>query len=235
MKERSKRQRCNRRNANGNILDAAIIDQLKLLTEDNSSLMTQLEKSRQFYTCHRDQHEAQLAELRAEYAEHEKTVAGLIDSLGMIGDSVAKPRVLKRIEDLSQVNREIENCIRELEGLANSYALDDVDFDMLRQMLAVFRSSIAGMELEEKRAAIRAVVHKVIWDGVNVHVVLFGGDESEIELPDIADRMSHLDSESGQEEPLNALTDGENEEFHGENAVAALKSPWGAGSKRKTT
>ena len=102
---------------------------------------------------------------------------------------------------------------------------------MLRQMLAVFRSSIAGMELEEKRAAIRTVVRKVIWDGVNVHVVLFGGDESEIKLPNMADRMRHVNGDSGEEEPLNALTDGENEEFHGENAVAALKSPWGAGSK----
>jgi len=238
MKERSKRQRCNRRNANGNILDAAVIDQLKLLTEDNSSFMTQLEKSRQFYTCHRDQHEAQLTELRAEYAEHEKTVAGLIDSLGMIGDSVAKPRVLKRIEELSQVNREIENRIRELEGLANSYALDDVDFDMLRQMLAVFRSSIAGMELEEKRAAIRTVVRKVIWDGVNAHVVLFGADESDIEFPDMDDRLAHMDDESGEEEPLEAFADVDYGDFAEENSglgktepVGVSKSRWGAGSK----
>ena len=39
MKERSKRQRCNKRNANGNLLDAAIIEQIKALTEHDSSFL----------------------------------------------------------------------------------------------------------------------------------------------------------------------------------------------------
>ena len=42
------------------------------------------------------------------------------------------------------------------------------------------------MTVEEKRAAIRTVVRKVIWDGENAHVVLFGADEKEIEYPDLS-------------------------------------------------
>ncbi len=231
MKERSKRERCNRRNANGNILDAAIIEQIKSLTEHDSSFLTQLEKSRQFYTGNREQYESQLADLRAEYAENEKTINGLIDSLGMVGDSIAKPRVLKRIEELTMTNHEIENRIHELEGLTEANALSDMEFDLLRQMLSMFRANIDEMSIEEKRAAIRTVVRKVIWDGVNAHVVLFGADEGEIEFPDMEDRMGNMIDESSEEETLEAFADVNYEEFEDEKPAMDSKSPWGEGSK----
>ena len=231
MKERSKRERCNRRNANGNILDAAIIEQIKSLTEHDSSFLTQLEKSRQFYTGNRAQYESQLADLRTEYAENEKTINGLIDSLGMVGDSIAKPRVLKRIEELTQTNRDVENRINELEGLTEANALSDMEFDLLRQMLSMFHTSIDEMSIEEKRAAIRTVVRKVIWDGVNAHVVLFGADEGEIEFPDMEDRMGNMIDESSEEESLEAFADVNYEEFEGENPAADSESPWGEDSK----
>lgn len=218
MKERSKRERCNRKNANGNLLDAAIIEQIKSLTEHDSSFVAQLEKSRKFYTGNREQYENQLKELWAELAEKEKVLDGLIDSMGVIGDSVAKARVLKRIEELTETNRMVENRIRELEGLTNANALADTEFDLLRQMLSVFRTSIDQMSVEEKRAAVRTVVRKVIWDGVNVHVVLFGADEGEIEFPEIED--------GGAEEALEAFTDVD----YGDLDVDS-KTHWGEDSK----
>lgn len=51
---------------------------------------------------------------------------------------------------------------------------------MLRQLLSVFRDSIDEMSIEQKRAAIRTVVRKVVWDGTNVHVILFGAAEGDI-------------------------------------------------------
>ena len=209
MRERSKRERCNRRNANGNMLDVAVIEQVKMLAEHDRSFITQMEKSRQFYTGNRDQYESQLANLRTEYAENEKTINGLIDSLGMVGESIAKPRVLKRIEELTQSNREIASRIHELEGLTSANSLSDMEFELLRQMLVMFRRNIDEMSVEEKRAAIRTVVRKVIWDGANARVVLFGADEGEIESPGINDRM---DDESSGEGPLEPFVDVDYEE-----------------------
>ena len=231
MKERSKRERCNRRNANGNILDAAIIEQIKSLTDHDSSFISQLAKSREFYTGKREQYERQLEELRVEHEMNEKTINGLIDSLGMVGDSIAKPRVLKRIEELSDINRDVENRIHELEGLVNVNSLTDDEFDLLRQMLSMFRTSMDDMSVEEKRAAIRTVVRKVIWDGVNAHVVLFGADENDIEFPDMDDRLDHSDDESGEEEPLEAFADVDYEDSESECSDVDSKSPWGENSK----
>ena len=231
MKERSKKARCAQRNANGNVLDAEIIDQIRSLTEKDSNFTAQLEKSRRFYTGNREQYESQLASLRTNHADNERILNGLIDSLSMVGDSIARPRVLKRIEELTQENREIENRIRELEGLTSANSMTDMEFDLLRRMLMMFRSNIDGMSVAEKRAAIRTVVRKVIWDGKHAHVVLFGADDGEIEIPDMLSRMGHMGDESAEEEPLEAFADVNYEEFDEENADAALKTPWGTGSK----
>lgn len=231
MKERSKRERCNCRNANGNILDAAVIGQIKSMTEHDSSFIAQLEKNRRLYAGNQMQYESQLTDLRAEYAENEKTINGLIDSLGMVGDSIAKPRVLRRIEELTETNREIEKRIHELEGLASADSLSDMEFDLLRQMLSMFRQNMDEMSIEEKRTAIRTVVRKVIWDGVNAHVVLFGADEGEFEFSAEGDRTGRTDEEKTEEDPLDAFADASYEEFEGVNSAADTKTPWGEGSK----
>ena len=214
MKERSKGQRCGQRNANGNILDAAIIEQLKALTEQNSSFVEQLEKGRRRFAESGEQHEVQLNDLRRELSENEKTINGLIDALGLATDSVVKPRLLSRIEQLSDVNADIKNRISELEQVGNANSLSTAEFDALLRMLTVFQTCVDGMTIEEKRAAVRTVVRKVIWDGVNAHVVLFGADEGEIEFPDLRDRMNNADEADPRE---------------GTDAVS--KSPWGEGSK----
>ena len=169
--------------------------------------------------------------MRAEYGENEKTINGLIDSLAMVADSVAKPRFLKRIEELTETNRDVENRIHELEGLTSANSLSDMEFDLLRQMLSMFRTNIDGMSVEEKRAAIRTVVRKVIWDGVNAHVVLFGADEGEIEFPDMDDRIGNTDEVSGEEEPLEAFADVDYEEFDSDGSDGISKNPWGEDSK----
>lgn len=236
MKERSKRERCNRRNANGNILDAAIIEQIKRLTEHDSSFLSQLEKSRSFYTGKREQYDSQLEQLRTELQRNQKHIINLTATLGDLSPTSSARGVLtERIEELTTENHEIENRIYELEGLVNVDTLSDAEFDLLRQMLSVFSSSIDEMSVEEKRAAIRTVVRKVIWDGVNVHVVFFGADENDIEIPDMSDSIGHTEDTEGEEEPLEAFADVDYEDNADtlsdfENDGNSM-SPWGADSK----
>ena len=184
MKERSKRTRCNRRNANGNILDVAIVEQIKKLAEDDSGFLAQLEKSRRFYTGNRNEYDAQLEALRKEQALAEKKIDGLVDSMAELPAGAARARVAQRIEDLSAEVETRMARISELEGLVSQKTVNDEEFDVLRQLLVMFRDTIDTMSVEQKRAAIRTLVRKVIWDGQSVHVVLFGAEEGDIEYPD---------------------------------------------------
>ena len=198
MKERSQRTICNGKNANGNTLDMAVIEQIKMLEDDKGTFISQLEQSRRFYTGNRASYEERLAAMRQEKADAEKKIEGLVDSLIDLGGSAAKNHVAKRIEQLNQECVEIDSRIRDLEGLTSQHAFSDIEFDVMRRLLTVFKDGIDEMTIEQKRAAIRTIVRKVVWDGVNAHVVLFGVQEDEIDLPD----MSGLGSEADTDEDV---------------------------------
>lgn len=176
-KQRSKGELCDRRNLNGNRVDDAIMEQIKTLTAETGRFCAQLAKNRSFYSAKHEQYGRRLEDLRGEYARNEQKIQGLVDSLGMAGQTDVKHRVLKRMGELSEENRRIEGRIRELEALATVDQLGDAEFDAQRQILSHLRTSLEAVSVEEKRAAVRTAVRKVIWDGSNAHVVLFGAEE----------------------------------------------------------
>ena len=177
LKERSQRSMCSCKNTNGNALDMAIVEQVKLLADEKSTFIDLLERSRSFYTGNCAEYKEQLSVLRKEKADAEKKIGSLVDSLVDLGDSTVKNHVAKRIEQLNTECDALDIRIRELEGLTSQHSLSDIEFDMMCQLLQVFKSNIDEMTLEQKRTAIRTIVRKVIWDGVNAHVVLFGADD----------------------------------------------------------
>ena len=180
MKERSQKSVCDGKNVNGNTLDMAVVEQIKRLEEDRENFIRLLEQSRKFYTSNHDQYDTQLISLRQEQEEKTKKINGLVDFLTEVGDGSAKSHIAKRIEELHRECEAINARIQELERLTSQQELSDVEFNMLRQLLSVFRDSIDEMSIEQKRAAIRTVVRKVVWDGTNVHVILFGAAEGDI-------------------------------------------------------
>ena len=181
MKERSRQAMCNSKNVNGNIVDMAITTQIKMLAEDQDTFISQLEQSRKFYTGNRANYEKQLVSMRQKKADLEKKMDGLADSLVDLGDSVARNYVVKRMEQLGLECAGIDARIQELECLTSQHALSELEFDVMRQLLSVFKSGIDEMTIEQKRAAIRTIVRKVVWDGVNAHVILYGVQEDDRE------------------------------------------------------
>jgi site-specific DNA recombinase len=234
MKERSQRSLCNERNANGNSLDSVIVEQIKALDDDKGAFIDQLEQSRKFYTGNRADYDQRLAALRQEKKDIEKKIEALVDSLADLGDGEAKNQVAKRIEALSQEAKSLDSRIHELEGLTSQHALSDIEFDVMRQLLSVFKTGIDEMTVEQKRAAIRTVVRKVIWDGANAHMVLFGAEDGEIDYPDIAALSHSADSIGEDDEALEPFADVDYEEDDRpemDMTSALPKTHWGEDSK----
>ena len=229
---------CNSKNANGNTLDMAVIEQIKMLAEDRDTFIAQLEQSRRFYTGNRMDYEQRLDDMRKEKAKTEKKINSLVDSLVDMGDSPAKAHVTKRIEQLNEEYQSLEKRIQELEGLTTQHVLSDIEFDLMRQLLTVFKDGIDEMTIEQKRAAIRTIVRKVIWDGVNAHVVLFGVQDDEIEYREIASAASDNTDDEDDNDELVAFSDVDYEDDDTEddrlgktNPLSASKTHWGEDSK----
>jgi len=185
MKQRSKRELCKQRNVNGNNLDWTVLEQLKTMAEDSSCLVTLLEKYRKEYIGDQDRFSGRIEKLRSQHAKNEKIMEGMMDTLALMAQSKAKLQFLERMEKLVEENQEIELQIAELEGLASADALSAVEFDALHEKLTRFSACVDSMTVEEKRAAVRSVVRKVVWDGETVHMVLFGAEEGELDLSNV--------------------------------------------------
>ncbi|ANU54651.1 recombinase family protein [Acutalibacter muris] len=187
-KEHSQGSQCAQKNVSGNRLDAAVLEEIKGLTEDKAAFVEQLEKSKSFYSGDRTGYDERLAGLRKKCADVETKLTALVDSLAELDSTAAKNQVAKRIDELSGQQETLQTRITELEGLTAQNELSAEEFDILVQMLSSFRTTIDLLSVEEKRAAIRTVVQKVVWDGDAAHVVLFGaeGDVGYTTIPDLS-------------------------------------------------
>ena len=130
-----------------------------------------------------------------------------MDSLADLSDSTSRNRVAERIEQLGRKVTETDARIQELEELTSQNTLSDIEFDVMRQLLTVFKNGIDEMTVEQKRAAIRAIVRKVVWDGVNAHVVLFGVQDDEVDIPNISSLGTETDNTEDDADDLESFGD----------------------------
>ena len=198
MKEKSRSHSCNMKNPNGNMLDKAICEEIKKLGSEGSDFMSQIEKGQRQLEGNRTEYGDTLEALKAEFAENEKEIGNLVGTLAKVTGGTAENYILKQIDEMHEKGSALKNRIAELEGLMETHTLSDIEFDVVRDVLANFRLTLDQMGVERKREAIRAFVKRIVWDGKNVHVYIFGSNsDSGIDLPVAEDSMScDLDEKS---------------------------------------
>ncbi|MCL2603993.1 MAG: recombinase family protein [Defluviitaleaceae bacterium] len=176
MKEKSRMHSCQVNNINGNMLDAAIGEEITRLDADASEFVKQLEIGKKLPESNRDEYDENLEHLRAELAEYEKKIAGLVSALAKSTGTASEVYIMKQIEKYHLKIESYKSRIAVLEGLASTHAFTDIEFDSLRHILAHFRATFGHMEIEQKRAALRSLIKRIVWDGVSIHVHLLGED-----------------------------------------------------------
>ena len=177
MKEVSRGQRCNLKNADGNLLDSAVCEELKRLGRDRFEFIRQLENGKKAIAGSHDEMESDIARLKKSADNNEKQIAALVASLASTSGSSAEPYIIKQIEELHNKGVLLKQSIDELNGLTESHAISDPEFDMIRQMLLSFEDMLDRMGVEQKRLALRACIEKIVWDGEHAHVYFFGYDD----------------------------------------------------------
>ena len=175
-KERSRSHNCNMKNCNGNILDADVIEQLKSLSEDHSDFFQQIERSKRVLMGDRQEYDNEIAQLKSSLTENDDEIKGLVSALGKAAGTSAESYIMEQIDELHNKGESLKRRLAELEELISSSTRSELEFDLLAQMLATFKSTVDQMTVEQKRAAIRTIVKQVIWDGKNAHLVLFGSN-----------------------------------------------------------
>ncbi len=195
MKERSHGQRCNIRNVSGNLLDKMVIEEIKKLPQSDRQFMQYLKQGEQVLYGNREEHDRQLEHLGKSLSEKEQEISTLLDTLAKAGGTVAEDYLLRHIETLHSEAEGIRRQIGGLRKLTAGPAMLDMQFDLLRQMITSFAATVETMTVEQKRAVIRTCVKKIIWDGENAHLYLYGS-EGEVDFSELADSEEPLGEDS---------------------------------------
>uniref|UniRef100_UPI000A7931CA hypothetical protein n=1 Tax=Clostridium sp. NkU-1 TaxID=1095009 RepID=UPI000A7931CA len=107
----------------------------------------------------------------------------MVASLGKAGGTGAEEYIIQQIDGLHKRKGEIEKRLRELSLDPGNQQLSGQELQLIKQTLSSFQNVIDLMDVQQKRAAVRTFVDKVIWDGENVHLYLFGSKEPELPEP----------------------------------------------------
>lgn len=195
MKERSRSQRCKIRNVSGNLLDKIVIEELKKLPQQDSQFMQYLKQGEQLIRGNREEYDQQLEQLDKALGEKEQEINTLLSTLGKASGSVAEDYLLRRIEELHRQAEGLRRQGEEMRRLTAGPAMADIQFDLLRQMVTSFAATIDSMTVEQQRSAIRTCVRKLVWDGENIQLYLFGS-EGEADFSELNDSDETLREDS---------------------------------------
>ena len=184
-----------------------------------------------FYSGNREEYESRLAGMQKEKADIEKKVNSLVDTLAETEDGAAKRSIINRMGEMNLKIDKLSKGIEELVSIASEHAFSDIEFDVMREMLTMFKNGIDEMSYEQKRVAIRTVVRRIIWDGENAHIVLFGAEGGDIEYPDISHLMKDSIAEIEDDEELVPFVGEDMDENSLSDFGPETKTHWGEDSK----
>lgn len=183
LKERSNSHLCASKNVQGNILDAAVTNEIKKLSHDQSDFMKQLEQGKKAIQKSTSNYDKETEHLESEMKELESALNNVVLSLGKAANDSTREFLLAQVDEMTMKKKALETKLEEMSALMESNPLSDSDLDVLTQTLLSFSSMVDTMTIEQQREAIRIFVKKIVWDGENAHLYLFGSEE-EFELPD---------------------------------------------------
>lgn len=178
-KEKSRMHNCKIKNPNGNILDKLVCEEIKKLSENSSEFINQLKLTEKEILSNNIEYSNQLDIYKNEYEENERQIESLVMALTKSNDTPAYGYINKEIAKLDCKNKELSDKIDDLEKVSGNNTMSDMEFNLLEEMLVSFSNTFDLMSIEEKRAALRTFIERIVWDGEQVHIYLFGSEERE--------------------------------------------------------
>ena len=177
MKERSRGARCKMRNVRGNLLDELVVEELKKLPRQKDHFIQCLKRGEQRLRGNREEYDRQVQQLEQVLGEREGEINTLLGALGKASGSVAQDYLLRRIEELHSAAEELRRQLEKLRCLTEGSVLGEGQVDLLQRMAHSFAAAVDAMTVEQRRSALRACVHKLVWDGETARLYLLGAEE----------------------------------------------------------
>lgn len=182
MKERSQRSCCDIKNVNGNILDRELLYQIELLGEDELSFLREIETGRKliYKEDRNSQNEALLIE--NELKTNEGKIVRLVKTLTIALEG-SERYILEQIEELNKKNNQLKMQLADMGKAEKNCKNLVLGTDLVKPLLFSAEGLTDSLSVVQKRDLIRLLIMDMVWDGEDIHVILFGS-EYEYALPE---------------------------------------------------
>lgn len=176
MKLRSKGNRCNNKNINGNEIDKEVIAAVKALANNGDDYFESLKSALSENKIKSENISNEQARLEEEIEKKEKEIEALVNNLATSSGTGAEKYILDKINTLSNEIEKIKAQQNTLTKESENELNLTESIDLMKDMLKSFSVTVDNMTIEQKRQTIRTFVKEVIWDGGDAHIVFFGSD-----------------------------------------------------------
>ena len=161
-KARSSKSQCSCPNLNGNAMDGALLETLKVLPWHRQTFLAGLEKIRRENL---ENDSAEDRDFREQLTQNQRKIGALIDAMSLVEAPEARRRIAAKISQLT----------RENEAIKQRTAPENSTPPWAAMALAQWPQSLEKMSLEEKRNAVCSLVERVVWDGSVARTVMKTG------------------------------------------------------------
>src|SRR5699024_5440963 len=131
-KEHNRSQVCNMKNANGNVLDAKVMDMVTGLGKNSEDMARRITRAKKQISSRREGCDAEAAKVREQVTDNETQIKALVLSLGKTTGSHAEKYIMEQIDELHEKGQSLQNRLKELDAMTRQHELADMEFDMLR-------------------------------------------------------------------------------------------------------
>lgn len=177
-KEKSRLSACSIKNANGNLLDRAVVAEIKNISMDQAVLIRALEQGKKKLMENSGAYDEEMERLKRSAEENEKEIGGLVSTLAKAAGTPSEAYIMKQIDELHEKGCMVNTRISEQKGRMIGHELSGTEINKLLYTLSHFENTIDNMEIEQKRAAIHTFVKKIVWNGEDVHIYFQGSEDA---------------------------------------------------------
>lgn len=171
-KEKSKGKLCNTKNLKGNDVDKAIINYIK--TPHDTAFKKQLSNDMLYATSSKENISKQIADIECKISDNSSSIENLVSSLQTATGTSASKYIIEQINSLDEQNATLKAKLLDLKTKEESVASDALTYDFYDNQFNYVSSMIEALEPTQQRELLKTIIEKVVWDGENLDIILFG-------------------------------------------------------------
>lgn len=168
-------EKCSVSNVQGNTLDELVCREVLRYTEENSNIHQMLQQAIERIEDTKEEKVTSKDLLEREIQKRKKEVQNLISTLAKSGGD---QQFISRIEqEVLKLNREcasLEEKKAELGAEGADIRGDGQQLTFLMEQLSSFQKLFDTLSVPEKREYLRMILDKVVWDGEEAHIFIYG-------------------------------------------------------------